>query len=666
MSSVASKAVSPTLDRASLWACLVAAGAAVLPLGLLLPGAIVATMLVLLGFATAALWRRFQVPWLVRLPLTLGAAAVVMREYGVGFGGGFGRDTGAALLAVMLLLKLLELRSVRDGRAVLSFALFAIFAAFLQDRGPLTLSLALVATLLLLMGLARMAEVDTPGAGPPPALQLRARLRHVARLAALSLPLALVAFYLFPRLANPLWALPQNSAEARTGLSDSMGPGDIAELFLDDTPVMRVRFDGEPPPGQALYWRGPVLSQFDGRRWVRAGWSTALPAAPLEASGDRVSYELEQEPTDRNLVYALDLAIEAPTGHSLTYDRSLAVRRPLTAVSRHRLSSVIAYRLEPTLARTLRDDFLRLPGDFNPRTRALASQWRAEGANETELIRRALDWFNSDFRYTLTPLLLGRDSVDDFLFNTQGGYCEHFASAFAVLMRSAGVPARVVTGYQGGYINPLGGYMVVRQSDAHAWTEVWLEGRGWVRVDPTNAVAPERIDRGLDALDTSSRAWRGWGRPVFNALDWMRRGWNDFVLGFDAGRQSRLLQPFGVEQADWRQLGIALIAAGGLALALTLLLMLRPASDGRDAIGRAYQVFLRRLARRGAVKPPAEGPMAFAERLAAAFPGSAGRIHALSMRYTRRRYADDAVDPDLDRQLAADLRAFRIAREDRT
>jgi len=663
------KQASPALDRASQLACAVAACAAIAPLALVMPAWLNLSLLGLVGGALLSIaWRR-PLPRLVRLPLTLGAAALVMVQYGVGFGGGFGRDTAAALLALMLVLKLLELHSVRDGRAILSFSLFAVFAAFLQDRGPLVLSLALASTLLVLAGLALLAEVESPErqaseTDPPPRVEVRPRLRQIGTLAAASLPLAIVGFFLFPRLANPLWALPGNSNEARTGLSEEMAPGDISSLFLDDTPIMRVRFDGPAPSNAQLYWRGPVLSGFDGRRWTRQPFFSNLDPPRFEPEGAALSYEVEQEATDRRYVFALDMPDGEGPNYRNTFERTLVARQPLIAVSKWNLRSYPSYALDRTMVGTLQGWYRSLPEGFNPRTHALMQSWRSEGNDDVAIIQRALALFNAEFSYTLNPVLLGRNSVDDFLFNTKAGYCEHFASTFAVMMRAAGIPARVVTGYQGGNQNTLGDYLVVRQSDAHAWTEVWVADQGWVRIDPTSAVAPDRIDRGLDALGADSRMGRGWGRPLFEAADWLRRGWNNVVLGFDAEQQSRLLQPLGVERADWQQLAFALMAAAGLALAVTLGWLLRPRRDERDALARAYAVFLARLAKLGVSKHPSEPPLAFAERAAQALPGNAERIIALSQRYIRCRYAPpDAAQ--LEKDVCADLRRFRLLPESR-
>ena len=453
---------------------------------------------------------------------------------------------------------------------------------------------------------------------------------------------------------------------SRTGLSDDMAPGDIAQLYIDDSPVLRVQFEGTPPPQNEMYWRGPVLSLFDGRRWTRSGFlSNNLPASRLVPLGPPVRYRVEQEPTDRRYLIALDIPATTPERAFIGLDHMLYRRRAQTLLTAYEVTSYTRYQLEPELLQTFRQTYTRLPVSFNPRTLALVRQWESEGARGEALIGRALQWFNREFTYTLSPSLLGRDSVDDFLFNTKAGYCEHFSSAFVVMMRAGGLPARVVTGYQGGRPNQIDDYWVVRQSDAHAWAEVWLDGRGWVRIDPTSAVAPERIERGTESLEPES-AWRSFTRPFIDVGDFVRRGWNELVLGFDAARQRALLQRMGVDNSSVPQLGLVLGAGMALGLGLTLWLLLRRPPDARDRLGRAYARFLARLARAGVAKPPHEGPLDFAQRAAQAVPQAAGNVLALSHRYMRHRYARLVPGTGEEENLCADLRRFRVPRTGRT
>lgn len=643
------------LDRRSFAWCAAAVPAALLPMALVLPPWLVAALASLWVGALLLGLRGRILPLLVRLPLTVLVAGFAVGSYGFRFG----RDTGAALLATMLVLKLYELRRVRDARSVLGFALFAAMAAFLLDQGPALLLAGMVGCIVVLSALAEVADREAGAERRRP----RHRLLTTAAALLLSLPLAMAGFFLFPRLASPLWGVPGKAAEARSGLDDEMSPGDIAALYLDDSPVLRVVFHGAQPPRSALYWRGPVLSEFDGREWSRATFREHAGMETLERLGPVLRYTSTQEPTDRRWVIALDVPVSAPDGASLQRTHSLVATRPLEQLERFELASATEYRLAATLPypRVDRQHYTALPDGFNPRTLARVREWQAADPDPTALIQRALALFNGEFSYTLEPQLLGRDSVDEFLFRYRAGYCEHFASAFTVMMRAAGIPARVVTGYQGGYANPLGGHWVVRQSDAHAWSEVWLEGRGWVRVDPTSAVHPSRVDQGLEAL--SGRGTEdAWWAPVRNGADWLMRQWNDVVLGFDAARQRQLLRPFGVEDADWRSLGIAFAVAAGLALLVTLSLVLRERTPPPHPVLRARRRFLRRLARAGAAKQLHEPPLAFAERAATLLPEQAAELRALSEGFARWRYAPEPMDAAAQRELARRLRAFRARR----
>lgn len=641
-----------TLDRRSFAWCAAAVPAALLPMAMVVPGWLTAVLAALWACALALGLRGRIMPLALRLPMTLVVAGLAVGSYGFRFG----RDTGAALLATMLVLKLFELRRVRDARSVLGFGLFAAMAAFLLDQGPAMLLAGIVGCIVVLAALGEVADRAAGTRRRP----LRRRLLGAATTLLLSLPLATAGFFLFPRLASPLWGVPGKATEARTGLDDAMGPGDIAALYPDDSPALRVVFHGAQPPRSAMYWRGPVLSQFDGRQWTRASYRDAASTEVLEARAPRIRYTSTQEPTDRRWVIALDVPVAAPDGAVMQRTRTITARRPLEEVRRFELESATDYRLSRTLPypNIDREHYTALPAGFNPRAVALAREWQAADASPDALVQRALSWFNAEFSYTLEPQLLGRDSVDEFLFRHQAGYCEHFASAFTVLMRAAGLPARVVTGYQGGYPNPLGGHWVVRHSDAHAWSEVWIAGRGWVRVDPTSAVAPSRVNRGLEALQGRT-AEDVWWAPLRNGNDWLMRQWNDLVLGFDAASQRQLLRPFGVEDAGWQALGIAFAAAAGLALLVTLSLVLRERTPPPHPLLLARRRFLRRLARAGAGKQPHEPPLAFAERAATLLPQQAAELRALSEGFARWRYAPEPMDAAAQRELARRLRAFR-------
>lgn len=644
------------LDRATfLWV----AAAVLTSLLPVLPG--FPAWLSVLLFAIAALGiglglRRRRMPAAVRVPLTLAVAVASIASAGLTIG----QETGAALLAAMLASKLLETGTVRDGRSACSFALFAVMAGFLHDQGPGTLLLALIACTFIIAALARLARVRLPGLPVPPNQPGKALLGS-ARLLAISLPFAFVVFFLFPRFPGPLWGAPAPDDRSRSGLSNDMAPGDIAEMLLDDSPALRVTFEGQAPPQSAMYWRGPVLTQFDGRRWTRWDGAAFTPPAQIQTRGEPLFHEVMQEPTGYHYLVGLDVPVEIPDEARMGADRTVYSPRLSRSVRRFRMGSAVDYVFQPELPASTRQHYLRLPEGYNPRTAQLMAQWKAEDARPEALIQRALALFNAQFTYTLTPPPLARHSVDDFLFATKEGYCEHFASTFAVMMRNAGVPTRVVTGYQGGEFNRIGAYWLIRNSDAHAWTEVWLEDRGWVRIDPTSAVAPERIRSGLTSLTPPPGMFLRWGKPLWDIADALRRGWNFVVVDFDAARQRALFSRLGMDPQDWRQIGAALAIGIGIALAVSFALLWRSAGARiDDPLLAAWQRLAARLAQAGLTKRPDESAGAFAQRAALALPDDAETLLLLTRRYIAQRYADEDADPVQRKRLIGDLRRFRV------
>ncbi|ADV27849.1 transglutaminase domain-containing protein [Pseudoxanthomonas suwonensis 11-1] len=643
------RATVPLPPATRAWA-LATAGLGLLPLLLLLPPGLAAGLAATAVAATAGSWRRPLPSWL-RLLLTLAMLALVFALMGPRMG----RDTGCALLAAMLAIKPAESHALRDARSLLGFSLFAPFAAFLLDQGPLTMLLGLGAVLGALLTLQRLADAEAHAPPLPPGQRLRA----MGRLVAIGLPLALAAFWLFPRLPSPLWGVPER-AIARPGLSDRMEPGAWLDFMTDDRPALRVRFDGPSPAPEEMYWRGAVLWNFDGRAWTRDPRLDFLPAPEREHSAVEWAYEVEMEATDRRLLVALDLPTHAPSGARLGYDMALTSVRALATPTRWQLQSRPPRSLEPDLHPVARRFALALPPEVNPRTRALAAKWRKEaGADDAAIIERALRMIRSDFAYTLDVPLPGRDAADEFLFAQKRGYCEQFSSAFAVLMRAAGIPTRVVVGYAGGYPNPFGDYWIVRREDAHAWNEVWLEGRGWVRVDPTAAVAPERIYDTLEQRRALADAGGGLQSLRLDNLgdfaDWLRRGWNDLVLGFDAERQQALLQPLGLQRLQPSQLLAAFCALAALALAAMAWWLARGERE-RDPLLRAWHRLGRRYERFGLGRAPHEPAMDWARRVAVARPEAGKDLLALSRRFVESRYAPRHGGL---RQLVTDLRRHR-------
>ncbi len=573
-----------------------------------------------------------------------------------------GREPSVAFLFILVGIKFLESRTRRDGMLLVCLASFLLITPFLTSQSPFAALMALPASVVLAGALAALDR--DAGAMPP----WRATLRRSGLMLLQGLPLAAMLFFLFPRLAAPLWGLPQDYA-AQSGLSDTMSPGMISELSLSDAVAFRVDFDGPPPPPARRYWRGPVLTRFDGRTW------SALPqrgAGALAAAGATTyRYTVTLEPSNRPWLFALEELSEMPRlaggfdddargGFvALTPDRQLVTRGAVTQVLRYSAASVPGGRADAASVLDVR--LASQPARGNPRTRELARRLRAEHPQDRDYIAAVLAMFRDEgFVYTLTPPLLPSDPVDMFLFDERRGFCEHFASAFTVLLRDAGIPARVVTGYQGGEINPRGGYMIVRQSDAHAWTEALVDG-AWQRFDPTAAVAPSRIERGIggalpdsESLPRFARLSGGWLKNMQLALDALNHAWRRDVIGFNSARQRELWRAFdiGARSAPW-VMGAAVAAIGAWG-ALLIALMAWRRRHGERAIA-LWRAACARLAAAGLPRLAWEGPLDYASRASARWPQFAIAFTAIAGSYAALRYGNAARRPAEREALVATL-----------
>ncbi len=615
----------------------------------------------------AVAWRARAVRSRLRLParsLRIGVVAVLTVGVLLSFRTLKGLEAGASLLVAMAALKLTETQRARDWLIVLGAALFLLLAACLDAQALWRLPLYAAELWLLCAALYAVGAVGA-GAPPPPTLAL---LRSAARSLAAALPLAVVLFLFVPRLPGSFWALPR-AEQALTGLGNEMSPGSISQLTESDEPAMRVRFDGALPPTAQRYWRGPVLHGFDGYTWRRRHPDPA-PAPRLQFTGPAYGYEVTLEPNSHEVLIALELPHRPPPQMPLvsaTYDYELTAPRPYRQRVSYRLESSPEHlSLDPLDAWARRMD-LQLPADRNPRSLELGRSLRAQSDGDAAFIGRVLDFLrHGGFRYTLTPSLLNLDSVDDLLFNTREGFCGHYASAFVTLMRAGGVPAHVVTGYLGGVWNPYGGYLLIRQSDAHAWAEVWLDGRGWVHVDPTAVVAPERLTRELDdmlpAAGGSARGLRSppWISSALQAWQAANAWWQDQFIGFNFVRQLGVIDRLGFHEHQLRALTLLLAGGGALWLA-AIAWSLRPRSRGRpeDAFGPIWRAFERKLRRTAAPRLAHEGPVAFAERVGRTRPDLAAALVALARHYAQLRYGPHASQAQIDRLRRA-VRLLRV------
>ena len=537
----------------------------------------------------------------------------------------FGRDAGVTLLVLLLVLKLLEMRAKRDLFTVIFVSFFLVLANFFYSQ---SIGMALVMGLTVVALLVTQLSFQYTGLVPP----LRKRIGQGLTISALAAPVTLVLFLLFPRIQGPLWNLPSDANAGRTGLSDKMTPGNISDLANSEEVAFRVSFIDPMPPRSMLYWRGLVLGDFDGHTWSRVAQTRAVSRLNMNLTwrGAPISHVVTLEPSGYRWLFALELPLQAPdidgrqTG--FTNELEMQATRPIDMRVRYEVVSQVDFDLQIDLPAEARKPWLALPAGFNPQTLAYAARLSSEFPDQLALVNQVLRTFREqEFRYTMTPPMLGRESVDEFLFTTRAGFCEHYSGAFVVLMRAAGIPARVVTGYQGGEVNPVDGFLTVRQSDAHAWAEVWLAGKGWKRVDPTAAVAPERVQKnlgsviprqvfgGLLKLDLSEDSLLAQVRFNFDAVT---NQWNQWVLNYSADKQRDLLRSLGFNQTDWPALIGLLFAAGSVTLAIVVLPLIwhRQKVDPATAL---YLSLCRDLARRGLARAAHEGPRAFGERIAA-------------------------------------------------
>ena len=479
-----------------------------------------------------------------------------------------GRDAGVTLLVVLLTLKTLELRARRDAFVVFFLGFFCMLSNFFYSQSLLTA----FSMLLGLMGLLTVLVNAHMPVGRPP---LSAAARTAGWMTLLGAPIMLVLFLLFPRMA-PLWGVPSDAMTGRSGLSSEMRVGTIAKLALDDAVAMRLKFQGAIPPQSAMYFRGPVLSSFNGTEWrsPSLGFGRYGAKANLTVSGKPYTYQLTMEPSSQPWLLVLEATPESPAipgyQNAMQEDLQWLTVRPVTDLIRFNATSYTSFQHGPAVRANGLQEFVALPPGFNPRTVALAAQIKTDTRNRTTqaLVAEVMTRLRTGgYTYTLDPGVYGTNTADEFFFDRKEGFCEHIASSFVILMRAMNVPARVVTGYQGGELNNVDGFWVVRQSDAHAWAEVWEEGLGWVRVDPTSAVSPGRTGaferltapRGV-VSQTLSNLSPGFSARLRATWDAVNNSWNQWVLSYTQGKQLNLLKSLGFESPSWEDLSYALIA----------------------------------------------------------------------------------------------------------
>jgi transglutaminase-like putative cysteine protease len=570
----------------------------------------------------------------VRAALALGCFLGVLFTYASISGVG----PGSALLAVMAALKLLETRRRRDQFVLLFLSIFLVMSSLLREQYLWSLPYLAVSVLVIMTAWLRMSANENQSA--------RQSFATGGRLLTYAVPLALVMWVFFPRLSVPFWAVPIDTSRATTGISDTMSPGDISALSLSDAVAFRVSFDGAVPEPRDRYWRGLVLTRFNGRTWTGREPSISRQARDeIEVLGNRINYEVTLEPTRQQWVFALDIPMEWSLPQTfMGPQQELARSMPIDQRVSYEATSYTSFRVGRELRDLYRRWYSTLPENSNPRSAVLARQMRDEAGSDRSFVESLLAMLHEeDFYYTLEPPPLGSDPVDRFLFETRRGFCEHYASAFAVLARSVGIPTRIVLGYQGGELNPIGGHLIVRQSDAHAWTELWLDGEGWVRVDPTAAVAPERVEIGTSdaALEGIGQTWGfsappRWVHQVTMAWDAINARWNEWILGYGPETQKSFMQWLGMLEPTWRKMMLTLIAlVVGLTMVISMVLMFRYRPPEKDEAARLYARFVQKA---GIQPHTGETPRLFADRIRDTGAMQASTIEAVTDAYMDARY----------------------------
>jgi len=584
--------------------------------------------------------------WLKLILTVVGTIAISMNYHAL-----VGREAGSALLLLMLCLKLAELHAARDIFQTMFLGYFVVVVGFLFSQSIWMGIYMLVVILLITASLVAFTHAGNSKSH----YTLGHYLKISGKMIAQALPVAVILFLLFPRLPGPLWSLPEDDYNARTGLSDTMSPGNVSRLTDSYDVAFRAKFDKLPENAENLYWRGLVLWYYDGRTWTNPNAKLVKRHdLAFNAIGERLNYTITLEPHDKQWLFAVDLPAKVPWDSFMTPDFQLMANEPVNQLFRYELSSYTHYQLarnNPPLGR-----YTMLPAKAAPRAEKLVKQWRSKIHDKRKIIEKALNYFKDEpFFYSRQPPLLPGNPVDGFLFETRKGFCEHFASSFTVLMRLAGIPARVVLGYHGAELNPISDYVIVRQSNAHAWSEVWLENQGWVRIDPTSVIPPNRVEN-VDDLNRISplsrrallaRSDMSWLKENMRQLGFLwdaaNNRWNQWVIGFNDEKQRDFLSWLGLENSSSYFQVIILAGCVVFALLIVSLYLLRSKSEAVSKSQKLYLRFCRKVAKKkGLVRRDNEGAFDFADRVIQQVPDWKQAVTAISDDYYRIRYAGEA------------------------
>ncbi|MEE9355258.1 MAG: DUF3488 and transglutaminase-like domain-containing protein [Methylococcaceae bacterium] len=560
--------------------------------------------------------------------------------------GFIGHEAGTSLFVTALGLKLLEIRTKRD-LYLLTYLAFLVAATQFLFSQDILLAVYILVVSCLLIGL--LVNINSQS------LRLTQCIKLAATLIFQSLPIMAILFILFPRIEAPRWSFLQQNNNATSGLSDRLEPGAISNLALSGELAFRAKFDGKLPPPKQRYWRGPVFSFTDGKRWTPSNYlRRPIHDRKPRLSGQSYQYKLLLEPQNKKWVFALDLPGKLPKGLFQQADYQVTSKKSLRKRTEYKLVSFPQYTTGP-LSNTERKENLQLPQKSYPKINQLVVSLGGKADQPERFIDQVMRYFaDNDFRYTLTPPQMLENPIEAFLFDTRQGFCSHYATAFVVLMRTAQIPARVIAGYQGGIFNDIGNFLEVRQADAHAWAEVWLPNKGWVRVDPTTAIAPERIERSIDIsnpVNNSVVRFSGSLQDQEMIGRWLKKlqflgqsaeyNWQRFIINYNGNIQQKLFGHLGIN--DISQLVGWLVSSIAILIAIVAFFLLRNPKKYKDPILLLYEQFCKKWRKTGLIRLPSEGAVAFANRAVALKPKLTGDIREITSCYQMLRYGKKEI-----------------------
>ncbi|MBL4743871.1 MAG: DUF3488 domain-containing transglutaminase family protein [Cycloclasticus sp.] len=570
----------------------------------------------------------------VLAPLSIGLGLLVLKSFGMSLG----PDASSSLLIILLGLKLLECKTPRDVQAVIYLCFFLLITPFLFDQ---RIEIAIYALGIFFMLLFALTINNTQAN----TLKNSPLIRLSGTVLLQAIPLMLIFFIFFPRMIGPLWAMPDESS-AISGVGDTINPGAISNLALSDETAFRVRFNSKPPEQKNLYWRGPVFWDTDGRTW-KHGLSSSAAKTQETAGILQYQYTLMMEPHQQLWLYGLDTPISAPKGARLTSDKQLLLKKKLSRNISFDITSS-PHLNNTALSKNDKERALAIPANTDLRVIDLAKRWQESSGSPRDIVNKALQFYNSEFYYTLRPPSLGKNPVAEFLFETKRGFCGHFATSFATLMRAANIPAKLVAGYQGGVYNKIGDFYNIRQADAHVWVEVW-DGNSWIRVDPTAAIAPNRIEHSVNAslqqingninfLITPPDGLKKWVRQLTWAMHSIDYYWQSAVLAYGPEKQLEFLSNVGITK--WGDMVIWLASLSGLILLVSASFLLYIQRQRHDPLQKSYLSLCKKLSKKTGERQQHETTSDYFEHVIQQRPDLSNELSTLRTQYLNARYGN--------------------------